>query len=98
MAPALLNRRVKRMNALFEGEMMNGSKITKSCFLLSLLVGALMLSGCGARTTGLNGSTDDLASRSVIQSAANCNSFSSNQTQLAGKLEVYVDPLGQVVT
>jgi hypothetical protein len=66
--------------------------------MLSLLIGALILSGCGARTTGLDGSSDTLASRTVIKAAANCNSFSASSTKLTGKLQVYINPLGQPVT
>jgi hypothetical protein len=69
-----------------------------SLLLLSLLVGALMLSGCGSRTMGSLGSSDDFASRSPVSTGANCNSFSASQAQLSGKLQVYVNPLGTVVS
>lgn len=68
----------------------------KRVLMLSLLAGALFMSGCGASKTGSGSS--DLSSRaeSVSSGMAACNVFSSTDATLDGKIKVYKSPSGVV--
>ena len=69
----------------------------KRITMLALLIGALALSGCGAKITK-SGNSAELASRTVNDAGASCNSFSASSSKLSGKIKVYVDPFGSART
>ncbi len=64
--------------------------------LLTLLIGALALSGCGAKKTARNtAGVYEAGSRAVLGDGAYCNTFSSSGLRLDGKIQTYALPNGE---
>lgn len=79
------------------GEPMNDQP-RKRLTLLALLMGALALSGCGAKKTARNtAGLYEAGSRMALADGAYCNTFSSSEIKLNGKIQTYLNPDGSEV-